>query len=209
MNRRRLRTAQFGLAIVFAAAIVAGCGEEAAGTPVIHDVAEPWQEAPFLVDQNVFTSLEAACRRIEVVAGGTPLAVIDVRGGDAAVVVFADPNNQGECLLVRDPAGGFNATMAGGMGGPGSLPPMAARAVTINTTDTSSHVVGPQANQPLTYATGRAGANVHAVVVVLSDGRQVQTSLWDRGWFAAWWPGDDKRVQVVGYDAGGVRITAP
>jgi hypothetical protein len=77
------------------------------------------------------------------------------------------------------------------------------------TVETSSNTFGPGANKPQTYLTGRAGVNVHVVVVVLGDGRQVQTSLWDRGWFAAWWPGDDKRVQLLGYDAGGVRITAP
>ena len=192
-----------------AAALLAGCGEEAPGTPVIRDIAEPWQAAPFLVEQDVYTTLEAACRATQVVAAGTPLAVIDVRGGDTAVVVFADPNNQGECHMVRDPGGAFTASTAGGMGGQGSVPPIAARAITIHTVETSSNMVGPGANPPLTYLTGRAGANVHVVVVVLSDGRQVQTSLWDRGWFAAWWPGDDKRVQLLGYDAGGIRITAP
>jgi hypothetical protein len=209
MQRRAGRATRFIVSLVAAAVLLGGCGEEAPGTPVIHDIKVPWQAAPILVEQDVYTTLEAACRRVEVVPGGTPLAVIDVRGGDSAVVVFADPNNQGECHLVRDPRGGFTMSIGGGMGGPGSVPPIAGRVITINTVEASSNVVGPQVDQPVTYLTGRAGADVHQVVVVLSDGRQVQTSLWDRGWFAAWWPGDDKRVQLVGYDVGGVRITAP
>lgn len=209
MQRRAGRASRLIVSTVAAAALLGGCGDEAAGTPVIHDIAEPWQAAPFLVEQGVYTNLEAACRATEVVAAGTPLAVIDVRGGNTSVVVFADPNNQGECHMVRDPGGGFTASTAGGMGGQGSVPPIAPRAITIHTVETSSNTSAPGANQPQTYLTGRAGVNVHVVVVVLGDGRQVQTSLWDRGWFAAWWPGDDKRVQLLGYDAGGVRITAP
>ena len=57
----------------------------------------------------------------------------------------------------------------------------------------------------LSSVSGRAGANVAAVDIVLVPGTHVWATL-ANGWFAAWWPTGDGIMKVQPFDAIGTPL---
>ena len=56
--------------------------------------------------------------------------------------------------------------------------------------------------ETISQITGRTGAGVVAVRILLSDGTEVLATT-SNGWFYAWWPGDATAASLSGDDATG------
>lgn len=199
MTRRpsRCRGAATLALVVF---VLAGCGEAEVIPAPIHDLSEPWQAAPFAVDPAVVVAAEQICRDAvrQMFPAGLPLVVVDARGADRLLLLFAGAADTGDCLLRRDRTGAL--TFDGG-GGSGGDPPPALQPTEIRFNGAGS-VGDPQ--EPFSYGIGQAGAAVSMVEMIPPTGVSVRASL-NRGWFAAWWYGlhHDAVIVVRGYDAAG------
>jgi hypothetical protein len=141
-------------------------------------------------------------------AQGGALAVIDARGADTAIVVIVEPNAHSECLVARE-AGAYGVSSAGGTAGGDAIQPVAPREIANVNVSTGERMLGPVGSGPSTYIVGQAGADVGVIDLALGDGRRVRASLWGRGWFAAWWPGEEETVRFEVVDKNGVLITPP
>jgi hypothetical protein len=184
-----------------------GCAEEPPPPPQIHDIGEPWQPMPFAVDNSVLAEVERICRSQKMVPDTVPLSVIDVRGGGVGVMVMADANNEGECLVTRNARGELTMAIGGATSGIGAIQPVGPRA--IGQPSVGSATLGPLEGRQLTYVVGQAGSEVGLIEAVLPDGTRIQASNWGRGWFTAWWPGDRQQVRWSLYDLNGVPLAPP
>ena len=208
MTSRRILRARhlMAMTVVAASGLLAGCSDEPVATPVIHDISEPWQEAPFAVPEDVLARIEAACRQGDLVPATVPIAVMDVRGAGVGVVILADPRNQGECLVVPgDAPGTFAMSVAGAAKGIGLNLPVGPLAISNETIGTAQ--LGPLDGRSITFVHGQVGADVGVVEIVLPSGQRVQASNWSRGWFAAWWPGEEQAFRWNIYDRNGILVS--
>ena len=197
------------LIAIAGAALASGCGEPEIQPPVIHDLSEPWQPIPFQLDQAVYAKIEATCRESGM-APGAPLAVIDARGDSTAVAVFAGQDVRAECLVVRE-AGRLSVPSAGETRGNGTIEQVGPRTISNVSVGTGSQLTPQGASRDVVYVTGQAGKDVGLIELVLGDGdgRRVRASLWNLGWFAAWWPGVETSIRYDVYDTSGVLVTPP
>lgn len=208
VKHRGIGGVRLALVALAATLLVTACGEGEIQPPVIHDLSEPWQAAPILLDGAVYTAIEAACRQSGA-AQGAALAVIDARGADTAIVVLVGPNSRGECFVDRE-AGTFGVTSAGAAEGDGVIVPVGPREIANVNISTGERMVGPVGMGATTYLIGQAGADIGSIDLVLAgSGQRIRASLWDSGWFAAWWPGDEETVRFEAVDRNGVPIAPP
>lgn len=175
---------------------------------MIHDLSEPWQAVPFQLDGAVYQQLEAECRKAGMVAPAAVLAVIDARGGGIAIVALTSQGSRSDCLVVRE-RGRFMVSGAGEMRGDGVNEPVGVREIGEPSVSTGQQVIGMGADSAVTYAVGQAGTEVGAIDLVLGNGHRVRATSWGRGWYAAWWPGEETTVRYEGVDRNGVPIAAP
>ena len=191
--------------------IVGACGEaeiSQAPTP-IPDLSGPWQAQPFAVDPAMIAAAERMCRDPTgmLVPVGTPLGLVDARGGNRLLLVFAGPGKSAECLVTRDRAGGL--MVEGGGSSIGDMQPaLGPNEMVLQGASTQSGTDGPNGPiPPISYATGRVGPGIQVVEIVLPAGVSMRASL-DRGFFAAWWPGEGDSISARGYDAGGRLVSS-
>ena len=180
---------------------VAGCGEAEVSLAPTHDPAEPWQSRPFAVDPLLIIEAERICRdpTRPMMRAGLPLVVVDARGEDRLLLLFAGAAETGECFLERDRTGRLMFDSGGGGSASGPLPALQPAEIRFNGAGSSDDPEGPWS-----FGVGQAGAAVAFVELTPPSGVVVRASL-NRGWFAAWWYGLDHDAQIVvrGYDAGG------
>ena len=97
------------VALMLVLLIVGACGEaEVSEAPTaIPDLSAPWQAQPFAVDPAIIAAAERLCRdpTTLVVPAGTPLVLVDSRGGNRLLLLFEGPGKSGECLVTRDRGG--------------------------------------------------------------------------------------------------------
>lgn len=207
VKHRGFRGVLLALVAFAAASLFAGCGEGELQPPVIHDLSEPWQAVPFQIAEAVYLQLEEECRKAGT-APGTVLTVIDARGGGIAIVALAGQDSRSDCLVVRE-RGRTMVSGAGEMRGDGANEPIGARAIGEPSLSTGQQVIGFGPGSAVTYAIGQAGAEVGAIDLVLGNGQRVRATSWGRGWYAAWWPGEETTVRYEGVDRNGVPIAPP
>jgi hypothetical protein len=206
------RSRQPGLvALVLLLLVVGACGEadiSQAPTP-IPDLSAPWQAQPFAVDPAIIAAAELLCRdpTTLVVPAGTPLVLVDARGGNRLLLLFAGPGKSGECMVTRDRTGRLMPD--GGGSSIGDIErALGPNEMVFHGAATQSASAGAnEPNLPMSYATGRVGAGIQAVEIVLPSGDSMRASL-DRGLFAAWWPGEGDSIRARGYDAAGRLISS-
>jgi hypothetical protein len=111
-----------------------------------------------------------------------PVVLTDVRG-PWTLAIAADGSTTVSCWTGPSVAGGF-VTDAGSQA-PLVTPP----AGQVELAVAAGHQT-PDGGAPYQLVTGRAGAGVSAIALVLANGTQVQATT-ANGWFAAWWPGTE------------------
>jgi hypothetical protein len=199
------------LAMALAVIVCIGCDDaDSAPPPVIHDLGEPWQAAPFTVDPTVIATAERTCRDPKMgmmPKAGMPLVLVDARGGGAIYLKFAAGFDEAECFVQQDANGVLTNQGGGSSSGGNAQPPLAPTELQLGGSGSQSDGNAP--GQTKSYATGRAGAGIAIVEIVLGNGHSLQASL-NGGWFAAWWPSGDSAKVVRGYDGSGTLVgTSP
>jgi hypothetical protein len=198
------------LAITIAVTVCAGCDDADSAPPaVIHDLAEPWQAAPFPVDPAIIAGAQRVCRDP---AGGAlpdatmPLVLADTRGGNFLFLMFANGFNDGQCFVERGADGRFVSQGGGGSLGGNVRAPLPPNGIEFGGGGSQSTSRGPGLpDDTKSFGTGRVGDGVAVVEVVLADNTSLQASL-NAGWYAAWWPSDASVKVVRAYDRGGSMI---
>jgi hypothetical protein len=185
--------------LALAVTLAAACDDSEPVTPSpSHDLAEPWQAAPFDLDPATLTAAVAACNIVMPGQAMPPLVVADARGANVVILGFGQGGNTADCTVVRDGSGRFTS-MGGSAGSSIGEPPIGRGEVRSRGTGTTNFdSVGVA-----TYTVGVAGPDIAAVEIVMVGGLRVRASL-ANGWFAAWWPGDfvnkAQNFTINGYD---------
>ena len=207
------RRALAGISALLALATLAvGCDEDAGGRGHGPDLESTWMAQPIQVGSEIAGAADRACRAND--AGLIPLTstavVADVRGGGRIAVVFSGPREQVFlCLLVASNDGtmswstgwGGSRHSAEGPLSRGEIRPEEPQAAGAD--PASSAAGGGAADSAggsagaITTATGRVGRLVAAADLMLASGLRVRATT-AAGWYAAWWPSDDR---VAGYQA--------
>jgi hypothetical protein len=199
------------VAVMLILLIVSACGEATVSEAptAIPDLSAPWQAQPFAVDPAIIAAAERLCRdpTTQLVPAGTPLVLGDARGGNRLLLLFAGPGASAECLVTRDRTGGLMPD--GGGSSIGDIQPaLGPNEMAFRGASTQSSSGGPnEPNPPISYTTGRVGAGIQAVEILLPSGVSMRASL-DRGFYAAWWPGEGDSIRARGYDAAGRLISS-
>jgi hypothetical protein len=200
------------LALVVVALACLGCDDaDQAAPPTIRSLNEPWQEVPFAIDPAVVAAADPTCRdpKLGMRNAGVPLVLVDARGGGAMYLLYANASSESECFVVLD-VNGSVANRGGGSStstvGGAALPVLAANEIQSGGGGSQS---GDLPGQTMSFASGRAGAAITRVEVILIDNKVLQASL-NGGWFAAWWPTDRPVKLLRGYDGSGTLVgTSP
>jgi hypothetical protein len=165
-----------------------------------HDLADPWQARPFAVDPALIEAGEKICRDLarNMVQPILPLVLVDARGDNRLLLLFAGPADISECFLTRDRAGQLAWDSGAGSDG-GPEPPLRPTEVRFIGAGSADHPI-----HPTSHGVGRVGIAMSSVELRPPSGVVVQASL-NRGLFAAWWYGLDQDTVIVvrGYDATG------
>jgi hypothetical protein len=195
---RRLSRCPGAAALALVAIVLAGCGEAEIIPAPIHDLSEPWQAQPFAIDPTLVTAVERLCRNQQEFPAKLPLVLLDARGDNRLLLVFANAGDESDCFVKREPGG--RLTFESGGGSSSDPPPPAPQPQEIRFSGAGSQG-GPR---PMSYGVGEAGAAVSIVEMVPPSGLAIRASL-NRGWFAAWWYGldHDAVIRVRAYDAAG------
>jgi hypothetical protein len=198
--------------LALAVVVAGGCDDTAEQTvPPIHDLGEPWQAVPFVVDPTIVARAERVCRDADVLPDkAEQLVLADARGGNFVFLMFANGFNDGQCSVERQADGVFINQGGGGSFGGNLRAVVPPNGLEFAGSGSESVPRAPgQPNELRSYATGRVGAGIAVVEVVLTDGSSLQATV-DNGWFAAWWPTAAEVKVVRGHDRGGsVIATAP
>jgi hypothetical protein len=199
------------VALTLLVLIVGACGEAEVSDPPtpIPDLSAPWQAQPFPVDPAIVAAAEQMCRDPAgmLVPVGTPLGLVDARGGNRLLLVFAGPGKSAECVVGRDRAG--RLLSEGGGSSIGDIEPaLGPNEMVLHGASTQSGTGGPnEPVLPMSYVTGSVGPGIQAVEIALPSGVSMRASL-NRGLFAAWWPGEGNSVVARGYDAAGQLVVS-
>jgi hypothetical protein len=204
----RVRWPIAGLLLV--AALGAGCAEPEPEPSqiVVHDLGEPYQLQPFAVDPIVIAEARRRCAdpQMGMAPAGAGLVVVDARGDNRLLLLFAGPGVDGQCFLRREPNGQLQSE--GGGSGMGDIDPAPGPNELIDRgggSQTSTGIDGKEVS--LTYLIGRAGLNIARVEIVLSGGATLQASL-NAGWYGLWWPGLETHTSIRGFDAAGRAVSS-
>ena len=185
-----------------ASAIVAGCGSSAgSAAPSQGPAVAPWQPDPVAsLDQHLATAAEDECRARAPQASGLPVVLHDQRGDGVDTVVLAGPDARTSCQVAGDESGKVRWLT-------GSTTPTVddqmpgANDITIEDMSSSSG----SATGTVSDISGRAGAAIATLKILLDDGRQIVATT-DNGWFYAWWPGESTAISLSGHDVTGRQI---
>ncbi len=187
-------------ALVATAFLVLACG---VSTPSAASIQGPWQARPFeSLDDGLAQAAEAACREKTPQTGGMAAVLHDQRGRGIDTVVFAGPDDQATCQ-VSEAADGTVTWRTGGTGTglPAGLPdPLSLRVDGMASTSGSD-------GETVSDISGRTGAGVVAVRILLSDGSEVLATT-SNGWFYAWWPGEATAASLSGDDVTGRMVAS-
>jgi hypothetical protein len=193
------------VAIIVGLAGLGACGGDPAppeSPSPVHAIGEPWGAVPFRVDEALVARAVTVCRaEAQTVAPGTPLVLVDARGGGRLTLLFADLTTESECTVLVD--GGGAMTFGGGGGGSTvpNLPP-APNAAQIGSMSTQGTIGVGGATDSISSATGRAGADVADVDLIAPNGQRIRATT-ANGWFLAWWPTAETNIQVQAIGAEG------
>jgi hypothetical protein len=183
-----------GSALVLTASIVLAC---AGSTPATPAVLGPWQAQPFPLDPSLAQAAEATCRDKTPQAAGLAVVLHDQRGDGLDTVLFAGPGGQATCQVSGASDGTVTwLTSAAITDGPEVAPDLLSLIVDGMGSSSGSDV------ETINDITGRTGAGVVTVRILLTDGKEV-TATTSNGWFYGWWPGDATAASLAADDATG------
>jgi hypothetical protein len=193
------------LTLALAVVVCAGCDDADSRNPAAtHDLTEPWQAVPFQLDAPTLEAATDACRLQLNRRDLPPLAVVDSRGANTVMVLFAEPLATANCVVVRDRTGAFVMT-SGNTGSRKAQAPLIGRELHRRDISRTIAAVGEA-----TYVIGLAGPEIASVEIVTPSGERLRASL-EGGWYAAWWPGNSMvewfKTRINGYDASGALIS--
>jgi hypothetical protein len=194
-----------GRIVLLAALLVvsSACGSddsiEARALPAA--VEGPWQPVPFALPGPIIEIVDRACRAgfEDDFPQHTQMMVTDARGTGRVEVLYAAPNgDDASCTTMIDATGRVEWS-GGGTGSRGQawlvLPALELESI------------GGYGSREASATTGRAGAGIAKVVVVMPGKPQVTASL-ANGWYSAWLPGEwPPGTKVVGLDSVGQPVT--
>jgi hypothetical protein len=180
--------------------IATACGASVSATPA---VLGPWQAQPFeQLDASLALAAETTCREKTPQAAGLSAVLHDQRGDGIDTVVFAGPAGQATCQVSGDANGSVAWLTSGASSGdPQELP--APLGLLIDGMGSTS---GSDA-ETVSTITGRTGAGIVKVRILLTDGSEV-TATTSNGWFYAWWPGEALAASLFGDDATGRMVAS-
>jgi len=188
-------------AATLVAVAFAGCGaDDPEPVEPVHLISDPWQPEPFAVDGSVVAALDGACAGT-IQPHGLPLAVVDVRGGSRAMLLYAGLKDQADCLVEVRPDG--TMTLAGG-GASGSSDPMPQPA-DGNVQVWSYGSSGGAGSGQTSNVIGQVGPLVSRVVITTKAGRNIRATSGRTGWFVAWWPTGEEFLNATGFDVTGAQ----
>src|SRR5262245_3436344 len=126
------------------------------------------------------------------------LVLADGRGGGRLLLVYNGANGaSAECVATIESNGNVVGEGSGSSSGGQDVPgPLEIRPMSGGSSG------GPGAWSNLH---GQVGSEISRVVLELGDGTHITASLSD-GRFAAWWPGEQREVRFLGYDASGTEV---
>jgi hypothetical protein len=191
MVHRWVRTS----ALVMTASIVLACGGSVSATPA---VLGPWQPQPFAVlDDTLARAAEAACRDRTPQAAGLAVVLHDQRGDGLDTVLFAGPGGEATCQVAGASDGSITwRTSSANSDMPRAAPDPLSLAIDGMGSSSGSDL------ETISDITGRTGAGVVAVRILLTDGNEV-TATTSSGRFYAWWPGEAAAASLAADDATG------
>jgi hypothetical protein len=197
------------LTTIIAVVVVGGCDDaEAPIQPPIHDLAEPWQAAPFDVDPAVIAEAQRACLDPDgggLPNGAMPIVLVDARGANHLYLLFAAGGNDAQCFVERQAGGAFFVDGGSSTLGGNARAVLPRNGIEFGGAGSQSGSAPGQPGDTKSFASGRVGDGIAVVEIVLGNNTSLRASL-NRGWFAAWWPTGDSVNVVRGYDASGTLI---
>ena len=180
--------------LVVTALLVLACGGSVSATPA---VLGPWQAEPFAaLDASLAQAAEAACRTQTPQSAGLPVVLHDQRGSGLDTVLFAGAAAQASCQV----SGASDGSVTWLTSGTGNDPPGDPPAPLSLQVDGMGSTSGSDV-ETINDITGRTGAGVVRVRILLSDGSLVTAST-ANSWFYAWWPGAATAASLSADDAG-------
>jgi hypothetical protein len=181
--------------LVATALLVLACGSSVPATPA---VLGPWQSEPFAaLDLGLAQAAEAACRTETPQSAGLPVVLHDQRGNGLDTVLFAGAAAQASCQVAGASDGSVTwLTSGSGNDAPGDPPAPLSLEVDGMGSSSGSDI------ETINDITGRTGAGVVRVRILLSDGSEVTAST-SNSWFYAWWPGEATAASLAADDATG------
>jgi hypothetical protein len=183
------------LAVALIVLAVAACGaEEPEVVDMPHNIREAWQPEPFAIEAPVLAAIDRACSAT-ITPRGLPLAVVDVRGGSRAILLYAGLKDTADCTAEIQLDGTIQLLGGGSSGSSEPWVRPVGGAVSL----------GSYGSGDSSSAMGQVGPAVSRVVIRTKAGRQVIASIGPTGWFVAWWPGSDELLNVTGFDATGAQ----
>jgi hypothetical protein len=176
------------------AAVLVGLLGTTAGGP-----AKAWSATSTTAADTQLQTAEAACVKEtpSVAASLTPM-ITDTRGPYSMIVWDA-----GERVIVC--VGGTRGAVFCAVIWPRTTA-LAPDAVALESS--GSDVPAGQQGQSAAVLSGRVGANVTSVTLLLDDGSSVQTTV-DNGWFVAWWTGSPGAVRSAQITTAAATTTEP
>ncbi|HEY7133391.1 MAG TPA: hypothetical protein VH440_14145, partial [Candidatus Limnocylindrales bacterium] len=195
-----------------AATWAAGCAGTTAPAPAaassagsVADLGRPWSEIPYDVAPDVLRSAEGACREQspDDIPAGSPLALVDGRGGARLILVFAPPGAGVSCDAKINADRSWTAVVHPGIDAP--VPAAGHASVELLASSSDIRPIGIPKERTTLF--GRSGPGVVSVDVLV--GESVVRATTADGWFVAWWPTDEAAIAIQARDAAGRALEAP
>jgi hypothetical protein len=171
----------------------------------VADIGRPWREIPYDVAPGVLRSAEGACREQspDGIPAGSPLALVDGRGGARLILVFAPPGAGVSCDAKINADRSWTAVVRPGIDAP--VPAAGHTSVGLLASASDIRPIGIPKDRTTLF--GRSGPGVVSVDVLVGDGVVRATTA--NGWFVAWWPTDEAPIAIQARDAAGQPLEAP
>jgi hypothetical protein len=194
-----------GALVLVASLLLGACGGSEESTLPVAGVAEilgPYQTEPYRAfDQELIQSLEEECAAsLEGgLASQLELALADGRGGGRVMLVYgAGSGDTAECLARLDANG---TVFVEGTGASSGSDPVRLGPLEIGAASGGS----ASGVDSWSYLHGNVGSEIGGVVIALADGTNITASV-GGGRFAAWWPGEQQPVRMLGFDRSGTQV---
>ena len=177
--------------LAVASLLVIGCGGDtpdtsapAQGRPpaLLADLLGPWRSEPLTIPDALAAAADRVCRADPAFPAGVTLALIDARGAGKLMAYYDGPAAGASCeYLEVSPTGEVTGSISSTWTGqqPGAAPGRLESGGSSGSTDAGGTV--------WQTASGRAGAGIAHVVIVVDGVGPVSATL-RNGWFSAWWP---------------------